>query len=210
MDRAAGFRQICVLDLAQSEWWTSRDALMLLSSPALQRVSSVVSVGGVWLSEAVLAALCRLPRLTSLRMERGLRNHPSFRLHPSALCHATGLRSLWVDRCDLPIALLSGLASPLPQLTNLTLSSWRCRSHKPARGLLAWLTLNCAPMLSRLRQLWLFDLNLRGVHRDELGRWLGSMSALRYLSASFFPGCILRALLGVGPASLPPLVLIAW
>ena len=202
---AARWAQVERLDVEWADWWSEADAIELLS--ALPRVTSVTCISGVWMREPVQSALCHLPLLSSLSpLSFGDSSHPSQRLPPSALMHATALRSLSYDRCDLPPLMLAGLIC-VPQLTALELSSYLApKSEHPALGTIAWLHTHCRPMLSGLRALRLHRFNLEAQSRRDLRRFFGALNQLRYLSTErYTPDGVVSSLVDAGAVALPEL-----
>lgn len=211
--QAAGWSHVDVLDVRGAEWWAAEDAIRLLSHPSLQRVRLVVNLDGVWMTESVQTAVCRLPRLSSFHIGRqGDHPHPCLRLHPAAMGHATALRSISFNRSELPTYRLAGLIC-VPQLTRLELSTdnWTSDEEQPAEGMLAWMCLHLRPLYSNLRMLLLDSLNLGNQSRRDMRAFFGLMSQLRYLrTESWHPNAILRGLIDAGADALPELRVVAF
>ena len=205
---ASRWSHVDALDLSNAEWWSVKDALALLQSPALQRVSSVVSAAGVWLCEAVQTAMCQLSLLSWLDVGETDEGHPVLRLHPSALVRATSLRRISRSQANVPPYMLAGLvvASGVTRL-DLQMSSWAAGADKsPTEPLIAFLTLHCRPMLGNLRVLQLTNFNLVTLSRVDRRRFFRAMPRLAFLrTTSFFPNAMLRSLMDTGADALPEL-----
>lgn len=210
VDKAARWLHVETLNLRYAASWSESDAIAFLRSPALRRVRSVDHACGAWLSSSVQSALCRLPGLSSLGVR--FHSHPSCRLHPSVLAHATALRRLRVVIADGPPCMLAGLVCA-PQLSSLTLEMRGCFRHRevPEPGLSACLMLHCRPMLSQLRALRLGFFNPQALTRQAIHGLLCAMPALRYLETdSWHPNWLLRGLTDAGVAALPDLRVVRY
>ena len=196
-EKIAGWAHAETLVLDGAASWPEEDALALLQSPPIQRINHVQCAAGVWLTEPVLTALCRLPLLESLDASLFDRARRTQCLHSSALVHAHSLRSLSVRGAQVPTSRLAGLASLSLRLTRLELriDEFSDEREDAEEKLMSWLVEHCRPMLSRLRVLQLSNFNLAALSYDDMRDLFCAMSALRYLQTdSWHPDRILRGL----------------
>ena len=202
--KAAGWAHLSTLDLAGAKHWPVADALVFLHSPGLTRVPSATNVAGVWMTESVQTALCRLPALCTLSVGPTLEYHPSLRLHPSAFASALALRSMVVH--SLLVSQLAGLVcAPSVECLNLSVTR-HANSASSTNECLRWLRTYALSALSRLRVLHLRSFHFRRLSRKYLGDALRAMTQLRYLYIiNFDLNDALRGLIDAGPESMPEL-----